>query len=63
MEKQYLTATEAAGIYGVKAKTLYEWARLRKVPSHKINGCRRFHKEQLDRFFQSKSIAPKKIVA
>jgi excisionase family DNA binding protein len=41
VEREWLTASEAAQYLKVKPRTLLQWARERKIPAHKISGVQR----------------------
>jgi excisionase family DNA binding protein len=49
---EWLTANEAAQYLKIKPRTLLQWARERKVPSHRLSGVERcvwrFLKTELD---------------
>lgn len=47
-----LTVKEVADILKVKISTVYAWAEQRKIPSYKINGSLRFHKEDIDKWLE-----------
>ena len=42
-----LTVKEVADLLKIKASTVYAWAEQRKIPSYKLNGSLRFHKEDI----------------
>lgn len=52
MEKEWMTAAEAAGYLRIKRKTLLLWVRQGKIPGYVLSGIERrvwrFRKEDLD---------------
>jgi excisionase family DNA binding protein len=41
VEREWLTASEAAQYLKVKPRTLLQWAREKKIPGHKLSGVQR----------------------
>lgn len=62
METEWLTAKEAAQYLKVKPRTLLQWARERKVPSHRLSGVERrvwrFLRTELDAMLLPSSAVP-----
>ncbi len=50
--KRLLTPEEAAAYLGLKADTIYKWARLRELPSVKVGRALRFDLVALDRYIE-----------
>ena len=62
MEREWLTAAEAAQYLKVKPRTLVQWAREKKVPAHPLSGIQRrvwrFLKHELDAMLGPSSADP-----
>lgn len=62
MQIEWLTAKEAAAYLKVKPRTLLQWARERKVPSHRLSGIERcvwrFLRTELDGMLGASSAVP-----
>lgn len=62
METEWLNTAEAARHLKVKPRTLAQWARERKVPAHRLSGCRRvtwrFLRRELDAMLMPSSACP-----
>jgi excisionase family DNA binding protein len=60
MERAYWTIKELSTYSGIAVGTLYNWVSQRKIPYSKINGNVRFHIENTKKFFDSKTVKPRK---
>lgn len=62
VETEWLTANEAAQYLKVKPRTLLQWAREKKIPSHKLSGVERcvwrFLRPELDAMLRLSSADP-----
>ena len=62
MQIEWLTAKEAAAHLKVKPRTLLQWARENKVPSHRLSGVQRcvwrFLRSELDAMLLPSSAVP-----
>lgn len=62
LQREWLTAEEAAVYLKVRARTLAQWAREKKVPAHRLSGQRRvrwrFLRAELDAMLLPSSVVP-----
>lgn len=62
LQCEWLTAAEAAAYLKVRARTLAQWAREKKVPAHRLSGQRRvtwrFLRAELDAMLLPSSAVP-----
>lgn len=62
LEREWMTAAEAAHHLKVKRRTLLQWVREGKIPAHKLSGTKRrvwrFLKHELDDMLGPSSAVP-----
>lgn len=54
MNEDFLTAKQAADMFGIHVRTLYDWARKGTIPGVKLGGGWRFSKGILDKFLNDR---------
>jgi excisionase family DNA binding protein len=58
--KKLLTVKQASEMLSIAPITLYQWARERRIPSVRIQGCLRFKLEDMERLIEQGTVAVRK---
>ena len=55
---KYIDVKELSERLSIKVKTLYDWVREGKIPSHKVRGLRRFKESEIEELMEKGKQAP-----